>query len=177
MAGIAKQPNGRYRARYRDPNRRSRPVTFDRIEDAKRFLRATEGGIVRGDYIDPSRSRSRLDAWAELWWKTIVSLRPATRRGYHGHLDRHVLPYFGGMQVGAIDYARVELFIAVKLRAGLSPKMVRDSVSVLSLVLQLAVKAKAIRENPAASHRIRVRRRKLPATSTSSLCRCASGEE
>ena len=47
--------------------------------------------------------------------------------------------------MGTIDYARVELFIADRLRAGLSPKMVRDSVSVLSLVLQLAMRSKAIR--------------------------------
>lgn len=90
-----------------------------------------------------------------------MGLRPSTRRGYRGHLDRHVLPHFGGVRVGTIDYAGVELFIADRLRAGLSPKMVRDSVSVLSLVLQLAMRSKAIRENPASGHAIRVRRRKI----------------
>ncbi len=121
----------------------------------------TDGRIVHGDYVDQSQARTRFDHWAGLWWETTIGLRPSTRRGYRGHLDRHVLPHFGGVRVGTIDYAGVELFIADRLRAGLSPKMVRDSVSVLSLVLQLALRSKAIRENPASGHAIRVRRRKI----------------
>jgi integrase len=38
--------------------------------------------------------------------------------------------------------------------------MIRDSVSVLHLILQLAVKSKALNENPAAGHSIPVRRKK-----------------
>jgi hypothetical protein len=50
-------------------------------------------------------------------------------------LDRHVLPYFGGRKVGSIDYATVELWLADRRNAGLSPKTVRECLSVLSLVL------------------------------------------
>jgi integrase len=160
MSSIEKR-DGHYRARFRDPNGRSRCVTFDRLEDARRFLAGIDGGMVRGDYIDPAQARARFDDWAALWWETTSGLRPSTRRGYRGHLDRHVLPYFGGRKVGSIDFADVELFIADRRRAGLSPKMIRDSVSVLSLVLQLAVRSKALSENPAAGHTIIVRRRKL----------------
>ena len=38
MASIDKQPNGRWRARYRDLNHRSRSKTFDRKGDAQQFL-------------------------------------------------------------------------------------------------------------------------------------------
>jgi hypothetical protein len=38
MSSIKKQPNGRYWARYRDANGRSRSQTFDLKYDAERFL-------------------------------------------------------------------------------------------------------------------------------------------
>jgi integrase len=119
------------------------------------------GGIVRGEFIDPAQARTLFEDWAELWWQTTIMLRASTRRGYRGHFDRHVIPYFEGRRVGTIDFAAVELFIADRFHAGLSPKMIRDSVSVLSLVLQLAVKSRALSQNPATGHGVKVPRRKL----------------
>lgn len=143
MGSIEKQPNGRYKARYRDPNGRSRRLTFDRLEDARQFLKGVGGDLVHGEFIDPAAARTLFDDWADLWWETTIKLMPSTRRGYRGHLDRHVLPYFKGYKLGAIDYMVVEQFIADRFRAKLSPKMVRGSASVLSLILQCAVKAGA----------------------------------
>lgn len=161
MSSIEKQPNGRYKARYRDPNGRSRRLTFDRLEDARQFLRGVGGDIVRGEFIDPATARTLFDDWAAMWWETTIKLMPSTRRGYRGHLDRHVLPYFTGYKLGAIDFMTVEQFISKRLRAGLSPKMVRGSLSVLSLILQCAVKSGARRDNPAEGHDVPVRRRKI----------------
>ena len=161
MSSIEKQRSGRYRARYRDPNGRTRSVTFDRVEEARRFLAGLGGDLTRGAFVDPARARTNFEEWAELWWGTTVRLRPTTRRGYRGLLDRHVLPYFAGRKLRSIDYATVELFIADRHRAGLSPKMVRGSLSVLSMVLQLAVKANGLATNAAVGHRVPVRRRVL----------------
>lgn len=161
MSSIEKQKNGRYRARYRDPNGRTRSVTFDRLEDARRFLAGMGGGLVRGEFIDPAQARSSFDHWAKAWWQTTNGLRPSTRRGYRGNLDRHVLPYFGGRRVGSIDYAAVELFLADRREKGLGPKTLRECLSVLSLILKFAVKARALSENPAAGHEVVVRRKKL----------------
>jgi integrase len=63
--------------------------------------------------------------------------------------------------MGNIDYLDVEKFIAAKIAEGLSPKKVRDAVSVTSLVMKCAVRANARKDNPAAAHQIRVPRRKL----------------
>ncbi len=60
-----------------------------------------------------------------------------------------------------IDYLDVEKFIAVKISGGLSPKKVRDAVSVVSLVMKCALRTNARRDNPASGHQIRVLKRKL----------------
>ena len=161
MSSIETRANGHYRARYRDPNGRSQSRIFARRKDAELFLRQVEGDIVRGEFIDPHAARTSFDDWAWLWWETTIRLRPSTRRGYHGHLTRHLLPCFGGRKLGAIDYMAVELFIADRLRAGLSPKMVRESVSVLSLVMRCAVQANARRDNPAAGHHVPLQQRRI----------------
>ena len=161
MSSIEKQSNGRYRARYRDPNGRTRSVTFDRLDDARRFLAGLGGSLVHGEFVDPAQARERFDDWADRWWRTTIGLQPSTRYSYRCLFENHVLPYYSGRKVGSIDFADVEDFIADRLRAGLSPKMVRKVVSILSLILKLAVKARALSQNPAAGHQIKLRQRKL----------------
>ncbi|MGA3218752.1 MAG: site-specific integrase [Acidimicrobiales bacterium] len=161
MSTIQKQKNGRYRARYRDPNGRTRSQTFDRLEDARRFLAGLGGDLLRGEYVDPAHARVRFDYWAETWWASTSGLRPSSRCSYRARLDRHVLPYFSRRRVGSIDFATVELWLADRRQAGLGPKMLRECLSVLSLILAFAVKSKALAQNPAAGHEVRVRRRKV----------------
>ena len=161
MSSIAKQANGRWRARYRDLNGRSRSQTFDRKVDAQDFLDDSSSDMRRGEWIDPKARRQLFDAWADRWWATTVRLRPTTRRGYHGVLERHVRPHFSGRKVTDIDYLDVEEFVADRIQAGLSAKYVRECLSVLSLIMKTAVRANVRRDNPAAGHSLPVRRRKV----------------
>ena len=154
MSSIARQKNGRYRARYPDPNGRTRSVTFDRLGDARRFLAGMGGGLARGEFVDPAQARTRFDDWAEAWWQTTTGLRLTTRRIYRDLLDRHVMPYFAGRKVGSVDYASVELWIADRRKAGLSPKTVRECLTALSLILKFAVKSNAVSRNAAAGHQV-----------------------
>jgi len=59
VSSMAKQKKGRSRARYRDPNGRTRSVTFDRLVDARRFLAGMGGGLVRGEFVGPAQARTR----------------------------------------------------------------------------------------------------------------------
>lgn len=149
----------RCRARYRDVNGRTRSQTFDRRSDAERFLELNGVQLHRGEWIDPSLRRTMFADWAQTWWETTVKLRPNTRRGYWLLLHNHVLPAFGDARLGAVDYLDVERFIARKLANGHGPKQVREMVTVVSLVMQCAVRANARRDNPAAGHRLPVPRR------------------
>ena len=161
MGSIARQNNGRWLARYRDGSGRSRCKTFDRKFDAQQFLDEVGSDIHRGDWIDPSSRTVLFDEWAMQWWRTTTKLRPATRRGYWGILRRRVRPYFKRRRLTDVSYMDVETFIADLLQEGLSPKYVRECISVVSLIMKLAVKANLRKDNPAAGHHIPAQRHKL----------------
>lgn len=162
MGSINRQPNGRWRARFRDPSGRTRSMTFDRKGDAERFLQRNGTDIQRGEWIDPVMRRTSFAEWAELWWETTIRLRPTTRRGYWQVLHNHVLPYFSNNALADLVYMDIERFIAFKLKEGtLGAKKIRDCVSVISLIMKTAVRSGARRDNPAAGHHITVRRRRI----------------
>jgi len=161
MSSIDKQPNGHWKARYRDKGGHAHSKTFARKSDAQSFLDDIGHDIRRGQWIDPKVSRLPFEQWADRWWATTTKLRPTTRRGYWGPLQRHVRPHFEGWPMSDITYMVVEEFIAHLLAKGLNPKHVRDCVSVLSLVMKAAVRANVRKDNPAAEHHIPIPRRKL----------------
>lgn len=158
MGSIEKQPNGRWRGRYRDTNGRSRSQTFDRKIDAQRFIDDTSTDIRRGDWIDPRLRKDTFDRWADRWWSTTIRLQPSTRRGYWTKLEHHVRPYFGGRRLVDVDYMDVEAFISTLHTKGLSAKTIRECVTIVSLVMRGAVRANVIRTNPATGHSLEVRR-------------------
>lgn len=146
--------DSRWRARYRDPSGKSRSRTFDRKVDAERFLNTTGADIERGEWIDPRLGRSSFDRWAQEWWATTVHLRPTTRHGYKSALHARVLPYFQGRPIASIERVDVRRFIAELVEKGYAPKTVRQSMLVLSLIMQTAQDSRAIRDNPATRHRL-----------------------
>jgi integrase len=162
MGYIDRRPSGRWRARYRDPEGRERSQTFDRKGDAERFLQRNGADLQRGEWIDPALRRVLFSEWADQWWQTTARLRPSTRRGYWQILQNHVLPEFGDRPLASLDSMDVERFVATKLADGvLGPKKTRDCVSVISLVMQAAIRSGARRDNPAAGHHVPVHRRRI----------------
>ena len=58
MAGwIRKLSTGRYQARYRAPDGRTRAKTWDRRVDAERWLRSELAKVDRGQWLDPDAGR------------------------------------------------------------------------------------------------------------------------
>jgi integrase len=161
VASIQRWKGGGYRVRWRDANGRSQGKVFSRLEDARQHQKRVTADLVRGDYISPKLAASKFDLWADRWWATTPKLSTSTRRGYHVILTNHVRPHFEGMPMSRIDWPEVERFIGEKIEAGISPKKVRDLVSVLSLIMKTAICAGARRDNPAAGHTIPQRRPRL----------------
>lgn len=156
MGSIERTPNRRWRARYRDRSGRSRSRTFDRKVDATRYLEVVGADLQRGEWTDPTLRRSTVASWAEAWYDTTAPLKPTTRDGYRKALNRRVLPRWGDRPLGTIDRAEVRQWVAEMTNEGLSPKWIRNIVSVFALVLDLARDAGALKDNPA--RRIRLPR-------------------
>ncbi|MGP8064526.1 MAG: hypothetical protein ACLP5O_18520 [Acidimicrobiales bacterium] len=62
MGSISKLANGKYRARYRDPDGRQKAAHFDRKSDAQTWLVGKSASILDGTYVDPEGGRTLLAA-------------------------------------------------------------------------------------------------------------------
>lgn len=150
----------KWRARFRDPRGRARSKVFDRKADAARYLERVGSNIQAGAFSDPALQRTTFEEWAEEWLAGL-DVRPTTLRGYRQALDR-IRPEFEGRRVGTLDRATVRRFVAKLRRDGYSPKTIRATVSVLKTILDLAVEARALLENPATRQRVGTARQAEP---------------
>jgi integrase len=92
-----------------------------------------------------------------MWWATTVKLALSTRHGYERMLRVHLTPRLSGRRINSIDWVEVELFATSMLDHDSSPK----TISVLSLVMQPAMRARVLREDPAAGHSIPARHKRV----------------
>ena len=65
MGSIKRDISGAWRARWRDPNGRSRSRNFDRKVVAEKFLVSVDHSKLAGGYIDPAAGRVLLRTWVE----------------------------------------------------------------------------------------------------------------
>ncbi|WP_167736794.1 site-specific integrase [Nocardioides sp. 1609] len=146
---VAKIPDGRWRARYRGPDRRERTRIFDRKVDADRWGRAQTARVDRGDWTDPALGRTTVEAYAAEWLRGKVKLRESTRATYDALLRTHVLPTWGSVSLSGVRHEEVAAWVTGLHASGLSASRTRQAWVVLSQVLELAVKARRIPSNPA----------------------------
>jgi integrase len=155
---VRRLPSGRYQASYHHvatSERVAAPQTFATASDARTWLATVEADAARGELLDPRLSRRLFSDWAADWLAGL-HVKPKTLVGYESALRVHVLPVFGGRPVANITYRDCKGFVDTLLHSGLAPGTVGDARKILRLVLQEAMRADAIRRNPA--DRLRVPR-------------------
>lgn len=146
--GITKRPDGKYRARYRDPQGKEHAQHFTRVEDAKQWLRSQETAKDKGEWIDPKLGRTTVDEWAERWYQSTVNLKPKTRRNYRSLLDKHLLPHWGAYRLSAVQPVDVRDWVATLTNSGLSASRTRQAYKVLSAMMRDAVVSGYIGRTP-----------------------------
>src|SRR6188472_1933173 len=68
MAGnIAKRPDGRWRARYRDETGKEHARHFERKVDAQRWLDEISSTVLSGTYVDPTAGRITFERFYGDW--------------------------------------------------------------------------------------------------------------
>jgi integrase len=146
---IAKRPDGRWRARYRDAAGNEHSRHFDRKIDASQWLDGVTSAVVTSTYVDPKLGRVTVGAWAKQWLAAQLQLKESTRVRYAGLLARQVLPTWDSVRLTDVSHADVAKWVTGLSASGLAPSSVRQAHRVLSLVLGLAVRDGRLPRNPA----------------------------
>lgn len=154
--------DGRWLARWRDPDGRQRKKSFPRRADADRFLAALSAEQHRGLYIAPSAGKVTVQVWAVKWLGGLSHLKVSTAARYEGIVRVHVLPRWGRWPLGAVTHADIGAWMTTLTAQGLAPGSVRQIHRVLSLVLDLAVRDGGLARNPAVGVRLPRPRRDEP---------------
>ena len=140
---------GKWRARYRGPDKRERTRDFDRKTDAERWRREQLAKIDRGEWTDPTAGRVVIGDYAGEWLRGKVKLKHSTRVSYESLLQQQVLPTWATVPLSGVRHEDVAVWVQGMHSRGLSASRTRQAYVVLSQVLDLAVKARRIPANPA----------------------------
>lgn len=138
----------RYDVRIRGSNGRVVSRTFKMRRDAQRWQRDQLAARDDGSWVDQRLGRQLAGDWFNEWWPTRTDLRPSTRARDESHFRAHVLPQFGELQLGVVDYRLITTWVADLRAAGLAPATVRRCHLLLSKLLSAAVRARRIARNP-----------------------------
>lgn len=145
MASVAKRPDGRWRARYRDPAGKEHSKHFERKIDAQRWLTTVESEKLRGTYIDPKAGRVTVAEYAQQWLD-VQPLRPSSRRTYGIYLRTRIVPVLGARPLASVRPSDVHAFL--RTLDALAPNTVRGIHSILSAVFTSAVDDGLIAKSP-----------------------------
>lgn len=155
MASVTRNPrDGRWLARWRDPEGRQRKKSFARRIDAQRWLDQLQADQHRGDYVAPAASKVTVAQAAAVWSLSLSHLKPSTRQRYQGVVHTHVVPTWGGRPLGSITHSDVTRWIGDLSESGLRPASVRQVHRVFSLIMDSQVLDGRISRNPASSVRL-----------------------
>ena len=110
MASIDQLRTGRWRARYRTPEGKSRSRTFPRKQDAKQYLVEQEHKKASGTYVDPGAGRVTVGEYTEAW-RAMQVHRPGTVAQVEGNLRRHVLPVLGHRPLASMRPSEIQQLV------------------------------------------------------------------
>lgn len=146
MTNVARRPDGRWRARYRDDAGRERARHFTRKSDAQRWLDEVTSTLVGGTYVDPTLGRQTFHAYAEAW-RAAQPHRPTTAKNVEQHLRRYAYDTLGDRPLAAIRPSEVQAW-ATGLSTSLAPSTLHTIVNTIRAVFAAAVRDCDIAHNP-----------------------------
>jgi integrase len=150
VASIKRRPDGRWRARYRDPAGVERAGHFPTRAKAQAWLDQKTVSIATGTHVDPRRSKITAGEWADRWIAGRVHLKPKTLAGYESLLKTQVKPTWENVRLIAVTNADVVAWVARMRSSGLSASRVRQAYHLFHSMLDAAVLDRRLGSNPAA---------------------------
>lgn len=138
-----------WRARYYGPDGRQRSKSFKRKSDAERWLTQQQNEIIKGDWIDPARSRIDFGEFAFSVLATRTNLKPKTRHQQESVLRLHILPTWESVPLGKVTFEGLTVWIARLTDEGVGWSSIRQAARLMSAILEHAVRTGRIHSNPA----------------------------
>ena len=121
----------RYRVRYRKPDHsQTHKRGFRTKREAEDFMALVEVSKLRGEWVDPTRSRITVGEWAGHWYDDQLQLKTTTLSGYRHSLDKHMSPRRGLLRLVEVGRADVQAWLAM-LSQTPAPSTVRQIYLVL----------------------------------------------
>ncbi|HUP71023.1 MAG TPA: hypothetical protein VM142_14610 [Acidimicrobiales bacterium] len=102
----------RYDVRLRAADGKERSRTFRTRKEAERYERAQHTAIDKGLWVDPRSGQVTLSTWAAEWQRTVVHLRPTTRRIYDANLRNHILPELGNIELAKLTPSMLRAWVS-----------------------------------------------------------------
>lgn len=145
MASIDRWKNDKWRARWRDPDGKSRSQVFTRKVDASNHLKAIEGDKARGLYIDPDAGRQTFENFADEWaaaqdWKQ-------TSRDSWLNVRSRLIDRIGSKQLATIDRLALQS-LQTELGASYARTTTVTTMAYAKMVMHSAYVASRIGRDP-----------------------------
>jgi integrase len=132
------------------PDGTKRSKTFTTLRAAKLFDGEMRSAREDGETVDPRGGKTELRVVYTSWLASRPDLSPKVRRGYEDNWRLRIEPKFGNWPIGRIEREHVQQWVNEMTAAGLGPRTVRWTHSVLRMTLDHAIADKKLRGKNAA---------------------------
>jgi len=136
----------RWQARYHDPDGHERTRTFDRKQDAERFVATITADVLRGAYVDPAAGKVTFAEFAERWL-AAQTFAESSREAAELRLRLHASGHFGQRELRSIKPSVIQAWLR-QLQQDLAASYVRTIFTNVSAVFNAAVDDGLIATNP-----------------------------
>lgn len=145
---IRHRPDGRWEARYRDPQGSRRSVYGSSQAEVSEKLRDILHRIQKNEYCEPSRITTKV--WMETWWREYCV--PSTRRNSSSttlrSIRRNIVPAIGEIPLQRLRTDHLQALINDLIKSGYAPATIRRINAALHSALKQAVVNHLIVRNP-----------------------------
>jgi integrase len=147
MAYLRRLPSGLWQATVRLPSGRKTTRTDPLRKVVADWAREEETRLARGVWRDPRAGRTTIEQrWST--WRPARTLAANTLEIYDTAWKLRIRPHLGDWPMGRLTRGDVETWVARLLKDGHGPRVVQQSVSVLSALFSAAVRDGIVEHNP-----------------------------
>jgi integrase len=149
VGNVQRRPNGKWRARYRDPDGKEHAKHFERKADATRFLATVESSKLQGAFVDPT-SKVTVAQYARQW-ASAQPHRAGTARGVEQTIRHHIEgTTLGSRRLVTVRSGHVQEWATdLTRKRGLARSTVGTHLRILRTIFNAAVRDKLIGTSPA----------------------------